>query len=258
MQQARCKHLRIFIKSALNLKRAENMYRAPFLFAWAHLRPVNQSHASFAVFSLAVQAVLIGVFLVYATVEKYGITTSALYGQTMFSLYDGGYMEGFGYFLEVFSAGMFLSIALFYRQYQWLCWSIIFVLIFFDDAYQAHEHLGHYLINTYGLSNAAAEFLGFGIYGLSVAGTWLAGLFLTPRRKEQINTYRLFSGYLLALIFFGVFFDALHSFLEENYGASETVFTLIEDGAEALLITLCAITVLGLWFTQQHNRFSKQ
>lgn len=234
------------------------MYKTPFLFAWDHLRPVNRSHASFAVFSFAVQSVLIGIFLVYATVEKYGITGSPLYGQTRFSLYDGGYMEGFGYFLEMFSAGMFLCIALFYRQYQWLCWAFIFVLIFFDDAFQAHEHLGLFFIDTYGLPNAAAEFLGFGIYGLSIAGVWFTGLLLTPSRQEQTNTYRLFSAYLMALIFFGVFFDAFHSFLEENYGASETVFTLIEDGAEALLITLCAITVLGLWFSQKQILPRKQ
>ncbi len=236
------------IFSLTNLREALSLARTYFYSG-------NKSHLAFTLFAIAANIVFVGLYVAYAYIAKHHYTDSLLFANYNFTYTDGSYAETFGYGLELITAGLFLALAIAHRQRHWFVWAFIFIIMFLDDAYLIHENIGLTLTGDYGVPNYLADVLGFASIGAIIGTLWLIGLFLNPPEGKQMQTYFLFSIYLAALIFFAVFVDALHSriFVQWKIHAFQTLFGLMEDGMELMIISLFAISVLGFWCTEKHK-----
>lgn len=193
-------------------------------------------------------ASLIGCFIAYAFAEKHHIESSLFYGHVRFSFVDQGYPEIFGYVLELASCAIFSLYAWLSHKKHWYMWTIILLVIFFDDAFKMHESIGHIVSEGLGISPVTGDILGFASTGLLSAVFWVTGVRMISDQNEMC-AYFVFTVYFAVLIFFGVGVDAMHGLLGENM--SQTLFTLVEDGGELLMIALIALSSLGMLLRQQ-------
>src|SRR3954466_14713880 len=79
-------------------------------------------------------AILVGLFIRYAYVEKYHLVDSFFYGQVKFSFVDDGYPEMLGYALELIACAFFAMFAWTHLKKQWYAWSAILFITFLDDS----------------------------------------------------------------------------------------------------------------------------
>lgn len=195
-------------------------------------------------------AILVGCFVTYAFVEKYHLESNFFYGRVRFSFIDGGYPEVFGYLLELASCAIFALFAWCYRKKHWYMWAIILFVVFLDDAFRLHETVGHVVSAELSIAPVTGDLIGFASTGLLSAVFWLAGLRMIPDQQE-LCAYLVFTVYFSVLIFFGVAVDAAHGLFGENI--SQTLFTLIEDGGELLMVALISLSSLGMLLRQRHT-----
>ena len=117
-----------------------------------------------------------------------------------------------------------------------------------------HEFLRDCLVDTYGLSHITGEISGYALLGTLILSAWLTGIWsLKQQSTKALKLYLLFSVYYGLLIFFGIGVDQIHEWLSSNTRIPETIMALAEDGMEQFIITLTAITTLGLWCAERHK-----
>lgn len=193
---------------------------------------------------------LIGCFVVYAFAEKYHLESNFFYGRVRFSFIDGGYAEIFGYVLELGACAIFLLYARRPNKKHWYMWAAILFVVLLDDGLKIHETIGGVFSSGLGMSPVVGDLVGFALTGLLSVGLWIAGLRIIPDQGE-LCAYLVFTVYFSILIFFGVGVDAAHGLLGKNM--SQTLFTLIEDGGELLMICIISLSSLGMWLQKQRG-----
>lgn len=171
-----------------------------------------------------------------------------------FSLSDESIIEQVGYCLEFLTAIMFAIIAKISGHKFWNAWAGIFVIILLDDSLHYHEAIGHYIQDHYGIWNAKGEIIGFSLLGIPVTTLCLYGLKKCWATPYERGTYLLYTVYLGLLIFFGVFFDALHVVLWGKTPIPDMIFELAEDGMEQVMVSVSALTTLGLCLEVAHKK----
>lgn len=154
-----------------------------------------------------------------------------------------------------------IAVSLFWLSIRdrWLApilWAVVFAMILTDDAFQVHEHLGnvisHHLRigdNMLFYGQDIGELIVFGMMGTI---TLAIVLFLLTRRdlaSRQMNKRYLLI--VIALAFFGVGIDVLHSTISHVTGVSsfattvQQFFGMIEDGGEMLVGSLALALTLA-------------
>lgn len=194
-------------------------------------------------------ALLIGCFIAFAIAEKYQLKNSFFYGGLQFSFIDGGYPETFAYGLELAASFIFLWIARAHHKKHWYAFAGILLVIFFDDAFQLHESIGHSLVSHFGVSPAVGDLGGFAATGLLSAVFWVLGA-VKITSDEELCAYLLFTVYFALLIFFGVGVDAVHGMFKGS--GMQTLFTLLEDGGELVMTAILSLSALGM-LQRQHQ-----
>lgn len=218
--------------------------------AQSYVFPPNSAHRWCVAVVASAVTILLGCFVTYAAVEKYHIESSFFYGRVEFSFIDGGYPEVFGYLLELASCVTFSLFAWCYRKKHWYMWAIILFVVFLDDAFKLHETVGHLVSVELNIAPAAGDLIGFAATGLLSAVFWIAGLRMIPDQQE-LCAYLVFTVYFSVLMFFGVAVDAAHELLGATI--SQTIFTLIEDGGELMMVALISLSSLGMLLKQRHT-----
>lgn len=188
-------------------------------------------------------ALLISCFIAFAVAEKYQLKDSFFYGGLQFSFIDGGYPETFSYGLELAASMIFLWIARAHHKKHWYAFAGILLVVFFDDAFQLHETIGHSLVMNFAVSPSVGDLGGFATTGLLSAVFWVLGVFKIDS-DDELCAYLLFTVYFALLIFFGVGVDAFHGMFNGN--GMQTVFTLIEDGGELVMTAVLSLSALGM------------
>ncbi len=207
----------------------------------------HNRHIAFAIFVFSAFVTVCLCYVLYAYAEKYVLVDSYFFGKLQWSFVDRSYPEFFGYILEFFCVIVFAVYAYKTDQKAWYAWAFIFLFILLDDSFQLHERFGAYLQERAGLSISYRDPLAFGSFGVFIILGWFCGLWQILKTRESLGTYIVFSIYLGALIFFGVFVDAIHGYLHRHGDVSQTVMTLIEDGSELFVLCIAAITAHGFW-----------
>lgn len=162
---------------------------------------------------------------------------------------DRSYSEVFQYIKEFWIACLFLLIALRTRAIIYVAWSLIFLYLLADDSLGLHESVGGLLVRFFEIPRA------FGLRGQDfgellvtaiAAGILFSFLFIAYYFASQVS--RKNTHYLLALVagigFFGVFVDMVHQIVP--WGKS--LFGLIEDGGEMVIMSLVLGYCLALVF----------
>lgn len=206
-----------------------------------------------AILLLAVDVVLIGLFLVWAYAAHHNATDMWIYGQSRFSMGEGELTEQWG-FIKLAVAAM-LAAMIARRRRQVFFWGLcaLLVTMLLSDALELHEQI-----------NAAVAVLTDGrltaididpVTKLALAGGPLAlmafGL-LASAAEERGVMIRIAAPSVL-LGGWSAAVDLLHALYAATFGNNETIATLIEEGGEGVLITLVAVCLAGRWIQDRRR-----
>ena len=156
---------------------------------------------------------------------------------------DGGFAELFTYLQELACCAALMFCFAQRRETLYLAWSVVFLVIFCDDALLLHEHVGRYLSSALqvpelpGLRRQdSGELLAWGLLGVAVVPLLLAGF-------RQASAEALSFGIWLAAVFallvgFAAGVDMVHVVLGEVSRTLDYLFALVEDGGEMLTISV--------------------
>ena len=152
---------------------------------------------------------------------------------------ESGYSEIYQYIKEFWIFVLLLILAAKEKRLIYLAWSVLFLYLLIDDSFALHEKVGNYLTNyvefkpVFNLKAAdIGEICASAFFGLLLFGT-LFSVYLFSKPVEKKISKQLFI-LILALAFFGVFFDMLHAAI--NWG--EMVWGIIEDGGEMVIMSI--------------------
>lgn len=201
------------------------------------------------------------VFVVIHILRAYfSITSSPIFSSPMFSInHDRSYAEFFQYIKFFWSILNLSAIGLLIER-SYFAWSLFFGYLLADDAFLLHENLGNLIFNKLGFAPRSETWMMMRIqdYGEIIVSI-LIGLFLLAivgfAYRSGSNAFRRNSRriiYLvLALAFFGVAVDIVHSIVQVMYEELTTtgmyswflrilnlLLVVVEDGGEMIVTSL--------------------
>ena len=166
--------------------------------------------------------------------------------------YDRGLGESFEY-IKLFWA-VILSAWLAFRadRLGYLVWTLIFAALIADDSLMIHETLGGAATSMFRLTPALGlratdigELIAMAGGALLLLPLLVLGYALSDGRVRAV--YRRWFPLIVALAFFGVIMDAVHSFFLLN-PFLDRLFAIIEDGGELLVISFITASVFDVFF----------
>jgi len=160
---------------------------------------------------------------------------------------ESGYAEIYQYIKEFWIFILMLIIAVKEKRLIYFAWSLLFLYLLIDDAIAFHEKVGNYLTNyiefkpVFNLKPAdIGELCASAVFGFFLfASIFVSYLFSSPGEKKISKQLFIL---VLILAFFGVFFDMLHVAI--HWG--ESVWGIIEDGGEMLVISVMVWFIFDL------------
>ena len=222
----------------------------------ATLDASSSRKAALSPVTFAVFLILVDFFFIMAQglgVPKHAVPLLGFYAPDPMMALDreGGWPEVFGYVKELFIVGGFAVLFRRRRSPILLGFSITYVLIFLDDAFQLHERGGAALVDALDLQSVGlvnAEQIGEllvwcglgGIVTLALGlGTWLS---TAAERRRALP----FAACLVSLMVFAIGLDVVHSAIGDLLGGGKIVgfFGILEDGGELVVLSITCGVVL--------------
>lgn len=172
-----------------------------------------------------------------------------------------GYAEVYQFIKEYWIVLMLLFIAIKRSHVIYFAWSLLFGYLLIDDSVELHETLGRFLVNYFGFHPAFG--LPAQVFGeLTVCiffGTLLflfigVAYFLSDSKAKEISKHLFIL--IVFLLFFGVVVDTIHSFIsqKESIWGEVTIWGVIEDGGEMLIMSIIVWYVFGLDIIQRESK----
>lgn len=157
---------------------------------------------------------------------------------------DRAYPERFQYIKILSIAMLMLLVRKRTNMIGFSAWSLLFLYLLVDDAFQVHELFGGTIASSWAMSPALglrAKDFGELIVSAIAAAFFLSLIAATYLRGSA--AFRQASNHLfvllLALAFFGVFIDMLHVAIDLGWKVS-FVLGAVEDGGEMVIVTIIA------------------
>ncbi len=177
---------------------------------------------------------------------------SPLFAGWHFSLESGnGLAAIYQYIKEVWLAGCLALAFLQTRATVFVGWTLLFAFLLLDDALELHERFGAIVAVAWNLPaifGLRPADLGEIIVAAGIGCAALALVTIAFRRgghdARQLSADLMCL--LVALAFFGVFFDMLHTITFFHAPSVAQVFSLIEDGGEMLVVSAITAYVFDL------------
>ena len=164
---------------------------------------------------------------------------------------DRGYAEIFQYIKYFWIIILFIYILRSTKIILYLSWVLVFVFFFFNDAFQLHQEIGHYIARNFDFNppfHLSLQDVGELVYFI-ISGVLISGmLFWSYKRGNQnfkISTIDL-GIFMLVIVFFGVVVDAVYVAFR-LYGVGLSIF---EDTGEMLVVSLILWYVYTLSVTR--------
>ena len=174
--------------------------------------------------------------------------------------YDGGYPEIFQYLKYILIIISIIYIVYHKKEYNYLSWLLLFILLLFDDALSFHEQFGGFISERFNykpMFGLRAQDLGELTYVALFGPLVLLALILGYRngnekyKKTNLDLVLLFSLFL----FFGIVIDMLHVLFEDNR-YTKLIMVLLEDGGEMLALSLLSWYFFFIVFRSEiHNKY---
>ncbi|MDG1730418.1 MAG: hypothetical protein P8K68_12320 [Algibacter sp.] len=155
---------------------------------------------------------------------------------------DLSYAEFFQYFKYLVICGITSYIIILKKNYSYIPWLLLFLILFLDDAFQLHESLAILFIDFFNLEPALGlrqQDIGELAYSAFVGSILLFTIvvsYITSHvifKKTNLDISLLFSVFL----FFGIVVDMAHSLVNKIPLLDYTI-GLIEDGGEMIVLSL--------------------
>jgi hypothetical protein len=220
-------------------------------------RPVSEGPATVFGPTVTLLVLLVAVDLMFIAIHALHAWTPWLSGGQYSLESENGLAAIYQYIKQVWLAGCLALAFLQTRAKVFAAWALLFALLLLDDALELHERLGVIIAASlnfpavFGLRPADfGEVLvaaGIGCMALALAAIafWRGG-------KEARQVSADLMCLLVALAFFGVFFDVLHTVTYFNAPSIAQWFALIEDGGEMLVVS--AITAYAFELASNAGR----
>ncbi len=171
-------------------------------------------------------------------------------GPTPFNIEkDRGYAELFQYFKEYWIVLLLFIIAIKRTHIIYFAWSILFTYLLFDDSLQIHEKLGYYLANYFDLQprfNLRA--VDFGELGVSFFSGLILFSFIGWAYLRSDSAAKQISKHLFILVLFMAFFGILVDMMHIAIPWGKSMWGLIEDGGEMIIMSIIVWYVFDLKF----------
>ncbi len=168
-----------------------------------------------------------------------------LISNSLFSIEkDRGYAEIYQYIKEFWIVVLLFITAIKRTHIIYFAWSLLFMYLLLDDSLQIHEKFGRYLVNYFNFQPMfSLRAQDFGELSISMFFGFLLFTFIGISYLLSDHIAKKISKHLFLLVmsvaFFGVLVDMLH--IAIPYGKS--MFGLIEDGGEMLIMSII------VWYT---------
>lgn len=157
--------------------------------------------------------------------------------------YDGSYPEIFQY-LKYFSICLIcLYIIKKRKEYSYISWFFLFLLLLLDDALQFHELFAEWVVEKFDyvdMIGLRAQDLGELTYVALFGPLLLVMMFFGYKKgSQEYKKTTIDIGLLFAIfLFFGIVVDILHELIGSENRYVKLLITLIEDGGEMLALSL--------------------
>ena len=194
---------------------------------------------------LAIDALILILFLRWAYVEHYHMVDSILYGHLRFSSVDGSLMETWGYIKEASIICLAAYAFKKAKEFFYAAYAVLFVSVLADDFLGLHEAIAEWLSNPSLLGKYGDLPAALLISGVPLALTAFGFFKLEIGRK--LPGLMLLAGFGL-MAFFAVVVDNLHELLIGSQHL-QTASSFVEDGGE--LVSLTAI--LAVWMAYMRS-----
>jgi hypothetical protein len=203
---------------------------------------------------LAIDALLLILFVRWAYVEHHHITDSIFYGQQRFSSVDGSLMESWGYIKE--ASIICLAVYAFKKtkEFFYAAYAVLFASVLADDSLRLHEAISVWLSSPSLLGKYSDIPAAFLVSGVPLALAALGFFRLSSGRK--MPGFMLLGGFGL-MAFFAVVVDNLHELLigSEHF---QTASSFVEDGGELVSLTvILAVWRAYAWSIGPHKRVAR-
>lgn len=157
---------------------------------------------------------------------------------------DRGYAEFFQYMKLLWAALLITFMSLRTRRWGYLAWAFLFAYLLLDDSFSVHENLGKLLAVRLALPAAfGLRAVDFGeLLMTAMAGavmTVILGWAYLRGGPELRRSSRHMLVLLLAIVFFGVGVDMVHSAIHP-VGWMDNALVILEDGGELVVSSFIA------------------
>ena len=182
--------------------------------------------------------------LVYIAIHLVATETTLIHSPLAALDVDRGYAEFFQY-MKLLWAGLLLTcLAMRTRQWGYFAWVLSVAYLLADDSLSVHENLGEMLANGLALHQAVGlRAVDFGELLVSATAGAVLGAGIGWAYLRGGDAFRRSSRHLLvlvlALVFFGVGVDMMHSALHP-VGIVDKALVILEDGGELVSISFIA------------------
>lgn len=160
---------------------------------------------------------------------------------------DFGYAEVYQYIKEYWIVVLLFMTAIKRSHIIYFAWSLLFLYLLFDDSLQIHEKFGVYLANYFELHPMFhLRARDFGELIVSMLFGFLLFTFIGASYLFSDHIAKQVSKHLFILVMFVAFFGVLVDMLHIAIPWGDTLWGLIEDGGELLVMSIIVSYVFDL------------
>jgi hypothetical protein len=216
-----------------------------------HLAPqIDARLIWFCVVLLGIDVFFIGVFSIHTIYFKFYNNRVPILSSRWDIDIDRSYAEMFGYLKLMLILFLLISIPRVWKRPIYLAFTLIFVFVLVDDAFQVHERGGMRIAEALDLQPFLGlrpidpgELLVWTMVGVPLLAAAAFAIVRSP--KEDRANGLLLLGALAVLALFAVVTDMAHVVLRGAFWGANDLFTVIEDGGEQFTLSLtCGLAIL--------------
>ena len=184
----------------------------------------------------------------FAFILIHGVYKMHLVSSPLFSIeMDFGYAEVYQYIKEYWIVVLLLIVAIKRSRIVYFSWSSLFMYLLFDDSLRIHEKFGGYLVKYFEFQpmfHLRAQ--DFGELSVSMLFGFLLFTFIGASYLFSDHIGKQVSKHLFILVIFLAFFGVLVDLLHIAIPWGKSIFGLIEDGGEMLIMSIIVWYVFEL------------
>ena len=212
------------------------------------LPPLKQPAFIFVLVLFSIDALFIGLHAFLSALKYFDVLEARSFSYLKVST-EGGIPEVFNYFKLCLVAVVLMLVFRRSRIPIYLILAGMFAFALLDDAFTFHERLSMELVEALALpemwrQSAYAQPLYFAIVAILMVPMLAAGWINADAMSRRLSGTLIAA--FLALGFFVVIVDGVHSVIGKYSFVADKLFAIVEDGGEIIAVTFCCWVALSI------------